>query len=80
MAYEQVTGTIGSERDDLLTGIVGSTIANANRGKGQKALKPADFIPLWDGKPEQTWEEQLAIVTEMNKVFGGDVVTREKDT
>ena len=35
----------GDVRDDLRAGIVASTIANANRGKGQKPFAPADFMP-----------------------------------
>lgn len=35
----------GEKRDDLHAGIVASTFANAFRGKGQKAFKPADFMP-----------------------------------
>lgn len=34
-------------RQDVLAGIVASTIANANRGKRGRPLKPVDFIPEW---------------------------------
>jgi hypothetical protein len=36
------------ERADMHAAIVASVIANANRGKGQKAFKPEDFMPRWD--------------------------------
>lgn len=46
----------GEERADLRAGIVASTIANSNRGKGQKPFKPQQFMP--DFEPET--EEQAA--------------------
>lgn len=69
MAYEQITGPIGGERADLHTGLIASTVANANRGKG-RAFKVADFVPTWD-RPPQTWRDQLAIVTALNTQLGG---------
>ncbi|MBA9002007.1 hypothetical protein HNR21_000889 [Actinomadura cellulosilytica] len=71
MAYEQVAGPLGPDRADLQAGIVAATVANANRGKGGRRAVPRDFIPKWDRKPQQSWQEQLAIVTVLNKVFGG---------
>lgn len=35
----------GEEREDLRMGILASTIANVNRGKSQRAMKPNEFIP-----------------------------------
>lgn len=46
MAYNQIE-PFGEERADLRAGIVASTIANVNRGKGQP-MKPADFMPKFD--------------------------------
>ena len=40
----------GEERADLRAGIVASTIANVNRGKGVRAFKPSDFMPQF-GEP-----------------------------
>ena len=48
MAFERVEGPIGMERADMHAAIVASVIANSNRGKGQKAFKPEDFMPNWD--------------------------------
>ena len=36
----------GDERADLRAGIVASTVANANRGKRGRSLKPTDFMPF----------------------------------
>jgi len=70
MAYERVAGPIGDARGDVQAAIVASTVANANRGRGTKRATPKDFIPEWDRRP-QTWQEQLAIVEQLNAMFGG---------
>ena len=49
MAYYAIE-PFGEERDDLRTGIIASTMANSWRGKGQKSMQPADFMPRFDGK------------------------------
>ncbi len=36
----------GEERADLRAGIVAATVANANRGKRGRVLKPTDFMPF----------------------------------
>jgi hypothetical protein len=46
-------------------------VANANRGKKGRKFVPRDFIPKWDRRPAQTWQEQLAIVRTLNRAFGG---------
>lgn len=61
----------GEERDDLRMGIISSTIANVNRGKGGKVYKPEDFMPKFD-KPKQTWKEQLRVVELLNIAFKGE--------
>ena len=54
----------GEVRGDLQAGIVASTIANANSGKGSKTFQPADFMPLME-KPKQDEDDMLAIMTAM---------------
>lgn len=79
IAYEQITGTIGQARDDLLMAILAATVSNANRGKGRKA-KITDFLPKWDragGRPRMDWTEMLAAVKTMNRRMGGRDLTRE---
>jgi hypothetical protein len=75
-AYERVAGPLGAPRADLQAGIIAATVANANRGKGRAAI-PADFIPEWDRKPAQTWQEQLAAVKALNRAMGGADTTKE---
>lgn len=55
----------GERTEFLRTGIVAATIANVNRGKGQKAFSPEDFMPKEPKieKPQiQTVEEQKSIL------------------
>lgn len=70
IAYERVTGPLGPARADLQAGIVASTVANANRSKGRRAV-PADFIPTWDRKPAMDWRQQLATVKTLNRAMRG---------
>lgn len=44
MAYYRIE-PFGERMSDLRTGIIAATVANANRGKKQKALHPIDFLP-----------------------------------
>jgi hypothetical protein len=74
MAYEQVTGPFGPERQDLLFGILTATVSNGSRGKGQRPREPKDFIPKWDqgAKREPAdWQQMLAQVKAMNARLGG---------
>jgi len=53
----------GEQRADLRAAIVASVIANCNRGKNQKAFKPADFMPFKEAPPPkkpQSMSEQQA--------------------
>ncbi len=72
MAFDLVE-PIGGRRGDIQAAIVASTIANVNRGKGKKALQPADFIPeygrtaaasleTWLGQrvAEQSWGQDAS--------------------
>lgn len=72
IAYEKVAGPLGPARNDIQAAIIACTIANANAGRGRKS-KVEDFIPEWDGRPKQTWQEQLALVEKLNAAFGGTV-------
>jgi len=61
----------GEDREDLRMGIISSTIANVNRGKGGRTYKPSDFIPKFD-RPRQTWQEQLKVVEMLNVALKGE--------
>jgi hypothetical protein len=74
-AYEEETGPLNAgHRADVHAGIVASTVANALRGKKSRRYQPADFVPNWGPagrRPTQTWQEQLAIVEQLNRALGG---------
>ena len=75
-AYEKTNGPLGGHRDDQLAALVAVTIANANRPKGKSPHKLSAFVPKWD-RPEQSWQEQLAIARQLNSAFGGTVAGKE---
>jgi len=59
----------GEERDDLRMGIIASTIANANRGKGQKAYTPQQFMPQFEQETEE--EAQARLMAKVMTALGG---------
>lgn len=54
----------GPRMDDLRCGIVASTIANVNRGKGAKAFAPKDFTPWADDEQHYSGPEREARAVE----------------
>ncbi|MCM2580442.1 hypothetical protein M1E25_24420 [Streptomyces sp. MTZ3.1] len=51
-------------------------MANSQRGKGQKAMRPDDFIPAWDGgKRVMSPEEMFAAAVKATTAMGGTVRT-----
>ncbi|MBX7237669.1 MAG: DUF4035 domain-containing protein [Caldilineales bacterium] len=60
----------GLERFDLHAGIVASTIANVNRERNREPYSPLDFMPF-QPRPQQSWQDQLALVEQLNILFGG---------
>lgn len=76
MAYEQVTGPLGAERDDILMAILAATIANTNRGKRGRRARPKDFLPTWDqARKVMPWQDMLAAVKRINAQLGGTDLT-----
>jgi len=79
MAYEKVTGPLGSERQDVHMAILAAVISNSMRtGRGRRA-EPTDFLPKWDQnerRPRMHWRDMLQQVKRANKRMGGKVVTR----
>jgi hypothetical protein len=51
----------GDQRADLRAGIVAATAANCWRGKGDRPLKPIDFMPFYE-RPRQSSEEMRHIL------------------
>lgn len=70
IAYEAVTGPLGPERADIHAALIAQTVANTNRGKG-RPRKLSDFLLKWD-QPQQTWQDQLALVHQINRTLGGE--------
>ena len=74
-AYERVSGPLGGERIDHLSAMLQATIANANRGKGQKVYEPEAFMPKWGvAKPAagpMSGHDMLEAVKKLNKRMGG---------
>lgn len=62
-AYDLVE-PFGPWREDLRSGIVASTVANALRGKNGRSYQPTDFVPKFgdngDGGERMTVEETIA--------------------
>lgn len=59
--------------------MLASVIANANRGKGSRVMKPADFLPKWDRGAQQDWRQMLAAVKGINKRLGGSDTSKQRE-
>ena len=72
-----MAGPVGDSRFDLLFAMLSSVIANVNRSKRSKPLKPEQFMPKWDSKarperrPEMSGEEMLRAVKRAHRALGG---------
>ncbi len=75
MVYERVAGPLGGRRGDIQSAIIAATIVNSKRGKGKKAVQPADFMPTFDDF--QSDDDMWAAIRETNEALGGTV--REPD-
>lgn len=49
-AYEQLTGPLGQERDDVLAALVAERVTSMLAGDKSKKVDVKDFIPQWGGK------------------------------
>lgn len=62
----------GEDRADLRTGIVASTVANANRSPKQKRpYQPDDFMPHFDGEDEAPEVSAQRLMAQMKSALGG---------
>ncbi len=76
MAYHNLE-PFGLERGDLQAGIVACTIANVNRGKGSRAMRPADFMPKFgEYKRMQTDEDIEARLLAWVRMHNAQVATK----
>jgi len=73
LAYQELE-PFGEERADLRAGIISATVANTARDpkKRRKPFRPAEFMPEFGPKKEQSWQDQLSIVEMLNAAFGGE--------
>lgn len=64
LAYERLTGPLGSSRHDQLTAMLAAVVANTARDPKARPrpFEARDFLP-WDvaDRPDQTMEEQMEI-------------------
>ena len=67
----------GRQADYLGHAITSATIANANRGKNQKAYDVEDFMPKFE-KEDQTLEKMIQVAEMFTLGLGGSDL-RDKD-
>ena len=74
LAFEQVAGPVGQAHDDILAGVVASTVANVNRDpkKRQKAYQPSDFV-RWDVPEPDTPQQMWSKIAALTAALGGTV-------
>lgn len=65
MAYYRID-PFDRQRADMGVGIIASTIANANRAKGSRPLRPIEFVPNYSGEHRPT---QLQSTEHARQVF-----------
>lgn len=80
-AYEQMTGPLGPERDDILFAQLCAVVANSQKDKKSKKAKPKDFLPQWERTrgERQTWQQHKSIAKALNAAFGGTVNGKHPD-
>ena len=78
MAFGQLE-PFGADAGFLGHAITSKTIADVNRGKGQKAYKVSDFMPKLGKKKKQTVEEMIQFAQVITVGLGGkDLREREE--
>lgn len=79
MAYYKAE-PFGEERADLRAGVIASTIANANRGKGQRAYKPSEFMPKFGKKQGKTAKQMWETLMAFSNAQNASVAAKEKSS
>jgi len=69
IAFSQLE-PFGSEMESLGHAITASTVANVNRGKGQKPYKVEEFMPKFENEP-QSVDQMVQIAAMMTAGLGG---------
>lgn len=71
MVFENMTGPLGRRRNDIQAATIAATIANANRGKGGRKFKMADFLIPYGEQTRKTPEQMLRTIRSLNRSMGG---------
>lgn len=71
MAFERLTGPLGRRRQDIQAAVVAATVANSNRGKGQRKAKITDFLIPY-GQERKSPEQMLETIRSLNRSMGGE--------
>ena len=69
----------GSDANYLGYAIVAATVANAHRGKGQKAYEVNDFMPVFREVSKEQSVEAMQQIAEMMTIGLGGTDLRNKD-
>ena len=77
MAFGQLE-PFGSDAGFLGHAITSKTIADVNRGKGQKAYKVSDFMPNLGEKKKQTVDEMIQFAQVVTIGMGGKDLRKEE--
>lgn len=68
-AYEQVTGPLGAERDDILASLTAYYVV---RALGAKKARLDKMLPEWDRRP-QDWRQMREFAKALTVATGGQV-------
>jgi len=77
MIFEQVE-PFGSNTQYYGPAITTAMIANVNRKKGTKPVKPDEFIPKFEKEPQST-AEMKSFARGITLALGGQDLTKDKD-
>ena len=62
----------GAEAPYIGHAITAATIANVNRKKGTKAIKPEDMMPKFEKPKQQTTDEMIGVARMLTHALGGE--------
>lgn len=71
-AYEQETGPLGPERDDVLAAMTAYYVVTA---LGAKKAKMSKMLPQWAPKRPEGWQSMKQKLIALTRSAGGDVLT-----
>ena len=71
MAFDRLE-PFGTNTQYLGPAITSSVVANVNRPKSKKAMKPEDFMPKFKKKKKQTTGDMIGIAAHLTAALGGE--------